>query len=228
MLIVLIAAPLAILLIGRLVSGSVAPFRRWFTPFMVIGLAFSRHYGRAVASAGNDRVHRVFTPTIIQTIAETGKEGWSCRQRSALTCRWAVHHWRCVENEKPGTAPDGAGCGGISLMAGISEPALYGVAIRLKRPLSPVLSAVLFAARLPVWRGFQPLNGSAGVIYQRAILRSGDPMSIVWVFAVMALAVVLSFSSHYCSALRIFLLRKRLPRRKASERTTDRRQRSKS
>lgn len=40
MLIVLIAAPLAILLMARLVSGSVAPFRRWFTPFMVIWAGF--------------------------------------------------------------------------------------------------------------------------------------------------------------------------------------------
>ncbi len=228
MLIVLIAAPLAILLIGPIGIGSVAPFRRWFTPFMVIWAGFSRHYGRAVASAGNDRDAPRLTPTIIQTIAETGKEGMVMPQRSALTCRWAVHHWQWRGKRKPGTASDGAGCGGISHYGGVSEPALYGVAIRLKRPLIASLSAVLFAARLPVWRGLPATHGSAGAIYQRAVLRSGESNELVWVFAVMALAVVLSFILTLCSALRIFLLRKRLLRRESIRRTTDRRQRSKS
>lgn len=55
MLIVLIAAPLAILLIGPIgiwIGSAISAlvYHSWLS-----GLAFSRHYGRAVASAGNDR-----------------------------------------------------------------------------------------------------------------------------------------------------------------------------
>lgn len=39
----------------------------------------------------------------------------------------------------------------------------------------------------------QPLNGSAGLFTSVQFFDPANPMSIVWVFAVMALAVVLSF-----------------------------------
>ncbi len=224
----LIAAPLAILLIGPIGIWIVAPFRRWFTPFMVIWAGFQSHYGRAVASAGNDRDAPRLYATIIQTIAETGKEGMVMPSETALTCRWAVHHWRWRGKRKTGTAPDGAGCGGISHYGGDFRPALYGVAIRLKRPLIASLITVLFAARLPVWRGLPATQWQAGAIYQRAVLRSGESNEHRLVFAVMALAVVLSFILTLLLALRIFLLRKRLPRRESIRAYTDRRQRSKS
>lgn len=61
-----------------------------------------------------------------------------------------------------------------AIMAGISEPALYGVAIRLKRPLIASLISGFICGAVAYGGACQPLNGSAGVIYQRAILRSGE------------------------------------------------------
>ena len=63
----------------------------------------------------------------------------------------------------------------------------------LKRPLIASLISGFICGALPVWRACQPLNGSAGAIYQRAVLRSGESNEHRLVFAVMALAVVLSF-----------------------------------
>ncbi len=62
-----------------------------------------------------------------------------------------------------------------AIMAGISEPALYGVAIRLKRPLIASLISGFICGAVAWYGGAcQPLNGSAGAIYQRAVLRSGE------------------------------------------------------
>lgn len=61
-----------------------------------------------------------------------------------------------------------------AIMAGISEPALYGVAIRLKRPLIASLISGFICGAAVYGGACQPLNGSAGAIYQRAVLRSGE------------------------------------------------------
>ncbi len=121
-------------------------------------------------------MHRVFTPTIIQTIAETGKEGM------VMPSEIGANLWLGrfitgggVENEKPGTAPDGAGCGGISHYGGDFRTGV------IRRGDPPETSAYRQSyQRFYLRRGCryggacQPLNGSAGVIYQRAILRSGE------------------------------------------------------
>ncbi|WP_162773041.1 PTS transporter subunit EIIC, partial [Shigella sonnei] len=81
-------------------------------------------------------MHRVFTPTIIQTIAETGKEGMVMPSEiganlslggSSLAVAW--------KTKNPELRQTALAAAASAIMAGISEPALYGVAIRLKRPL---------------------------------------------------------------------------------------------
>ena len=106
-------------------------------------------------------MHRVFTPTIIQTIAETGKEGMVMPSEiganlslggSSLAVAW--------KTKNPELRQTALAAAASAILAGISEPALYGV--------PGLFTSVQF---------FDPAN----------------PMSIVWVFGVMALAVVLSF-----------------------------------
>lgn len=195
MLIVLIAAPLAILLInpiGIWIGSAISALV--YTIHGYLGWLSVAIMGALWPLLVMTGMHRVFTPTIIQTIAETGKEGMVMPSRSALTCRWAVHHWQWRGKRKPGTASDGAGCGGISHYGGDFRTGV------IWRGDPPETSAYRQSyQRFYLRRGCryggacQPLNGSAGAIYQRAVLRSGESMSIVWVFAVMALAVVLSF-----------------------------------
>lgn len=176
MLIVLIAAPLAILLIGPIgiwIGSAISALV--YTIHGYLGWLSVAIMGALWPLLVMTGMHRVFTPTIIQTIAETAKKGWSCRQRSALTCRWAVHHWRWHGKRKPGTAPDGAGCGSISHYGGDFRTRV------IRRGDPPETSAYRQSyQRFYLRRGCryggacQPLNGSAGAIYQRAVLRSGE------------------------------------------------------
>ena len=195
MLIVLIAAPLAILLIGPIGIWIGSAISALVYPFMVIWAGFQSPLWALAYLLVMTGMHRVFTPTIIQTIAKPAKKGWSCRQRSALTCRWAVHHWQWRGKRKPGTASDGAGCGGINHYGGDFRT---GVIWRGDPPETSAYrqsyQRFLFAARLPVWRGLASHSMAApGLFTSVQFFDPANPMSIVWVFAVMALAVVLSF-----------------------------------
>ncbi|UMG82179.1 PTS transporter subunit EIIC [Klebsiella pneumoniae] len=177
MLIVLIAAPLAILLIGPIgISGSVAPFRRWFTPFMVIWAGFpvaimERALWPLLVMTGMHRAS--LRQPSFRPLPKPAKRVWSCRRRSALTCRpggssLAVA-WRKTKN--PELRQTALAAAASAIMAGISEPALYGVAIRLKRPLIASLNQRFYLRRGCRYGGAcQPLNGNAGAVYQRAVL----------------------------------------------------------
>ncbi len=169
-------------------------------------------------------MHRVFTPTIIQTIAKPAKKGWSCRQRSALTCRWAVHHWRWRGKRKTRNCATALAAAASAIMAGISEPALYGVAIRLKRPLIASLISGFICGAVAGMAACQPLNGSAGAVTSVQFFDPAIPMSIV-VLAVMALAVVLSFILTLLLGFEDIPVEEAAADARTSERTTDRHQR---
>lgn len=76
-------------------------------------------------------MHRVFTPTIIQTIAETGKEGMMPSEiganlslgGSSLAVAWKTKNRNCARPRWPQPASP--------FWPVFPEPALYGVAIRL-------------------------------------------------------------------------------------------------
>ncbi len=195
---------------------------------MVIWAGFQSPLWRAVASAGNDRDAPRLYANHHQTIAETGKEGMVMPSEIGATCRWAVHHWRWRGKRKTRNCPDGAGCGGISHYGGDFRTGVYGVAIRLKRPLIASLISGFIAARLPVWRGLPATQWQRRGIYQRAVLRSGESNEHRLGVRVMALAVVLSFILTLLLGFEVFLLRKRLPRRESIRAYNRPRQRSKS
>lgn len=177
MLIVLIAAPLAILLIGPIgiwIGSAISALV--YTIHGYLGWLSVAIMGALWPLLVMTGMHRVFTPTIIQTIAETGKEGMVMPSEiganlslggSSLAVAW--------KTKNPGTAPDGAGCGGISHYGGDFRTGV------IRRGDPPETSAYRQSyQRFYLRRGCryggacQPLNGSAGVIYQRAILRSGE------------------------------------------------------
>jgi hypothetical protein len=138
-------------------------------------------------------MHRVFTPTIIQTIAETGKEGMVMPSKSAPTCRWAALAGGGVENQKPELRQTALAAAASAILAGISEPALYGVAVRLKRPLIASLISGFICGAVAGIAGLASHSMAAPGLFTSVSFSPANPMTIVWVFGVMALAVVLSF-----------------------------------
>ena len=140
-------------------------------------------------------MHRVFTPTIIQTIAETGKEGMVMPSEiganlslggSSLAVAW--------KTKNPELRQTALAAAASAIMAGISEPALYGVAIRLKRPLIASLISGFICGAVAGMAGLASHSMAApGLFTSVQFFDPANPMTIVWVFGVMALAVVLSF-----------------------------------
>ncbi|WP_368913402.1 PTS cellobiose/arbutin/salicin transporter subunit IIBC [Mixta calida] len=196
MLIVLFAAPIAILLIG--------PIGIWIGSGISAVVYTIHHYlgWLSVAIMGAlwpllvmTGMHRVFTPTIIQTIAETGKEGMvmpsEIGANLSLGGSSLAVAWRTKNPELRQTALAAAAS---AIVAGISEPALYGVAIRLKRPLVASLISGFICGAVAGLAGLASHSMAApGLFTSVQFFDPANPMSIVWVFAVMALAVVISF-----------------------------------
>lgn len=140
-------------------------------------------------------MHRVFTPTIIQTIAETGKEGMVMPSEiganlslggSSLAVAW--------KTKNPELRQTALAAAASAILAGISEPALYGVAVRLKRPLIASLISGFICGAVAGIAGLASHSMAApGLFTSVQFFDPANPMTIVWVFGVMALAVVLSF-----------------------------------
>ncbi|HAJ7552682.1 TPA: PTS cellobiose/arbutin/salicin transporter subunit IIBC [Escherichia coli] len=196
MLIVLIAAPLAILLIGPIgiwIGSAISALV--YTIHGYLGWLSVAIMGALWPLLVMTGMHRVFTPTIIQTIAETGKEGMVMPSEiganlslggSSLAVAW--------KTKNPELRQTALAAAASAIMAGISEPALYGVAIRLKRPLIASLISGFICGAVAGIAGLASHSMAApGLFTSVQFFDPANPMSIVWVFAVMALAVVLSF-----------------------------------
>ncbi|TCV95208.1 PTS cellobiose/arbutin/salicin transporter subunit IIBC [Biostraticola tofi] len=196
MLIVLIAAPVAIIIIG--------PAGIWIgTGISKVVYTVHNSLGwLAVAIMGGlwpllvmTGMHRVFTPTIIQTIAETGKEAMvmpsEIGANLSLGGSSLAVAFKTKNSELRQTALAAAAS---AIVAGISEPALYGVAVRLKRPLIACLISGFICGAVAGIGGLASHSmASPGLFTSVQFFDALNPMSIVWVAGVMVLSVVLSF-----------------------------------
>lgn len=196
MLIVLISAPIAILLIGPLgiwIGSGISALV--YTVHSYLGWLSVAIMGGLWPLLVMTGMHRVFTPTIIQTIAETGKEGMVMPSEiganlslggSSLAVAW--------KTKNPELRQTALAAAASAIVAGISEPALYGVAVRLKRPLVAALISGFVCGGVAGAAGLASHSMAApGLFTSVQFFDPSNPMTIVWVFGVMALAVVLSF-----------------------------------
>ncbi|XOL94877.1 PTS cellobiose/arbutin/salicin transporter subunit IIBC [Enterobacter hormaechei] len=196
MLIVLIAAPLAIVLIGPLgiwIGSAISALV--YTIHGYLGWLSVAIMGALWPLLVMTGMHRVFTPTIIQTIAETGKEGMVMPSEiganlslggSSLAVAW--------KTKNPELRQTALAAAASAIMAGISEPALYGVAVRLKRPLIASLISGFICGAVAGMAGLASHSMAApGLFTSVQFFDPANPMTIVWVFGVMGLAVVLPF-----------------------------------
>ncbi len=196
MLIVLIAAPIAIVIIG--------PVGIWIgTAISAVVYTIHDTLGwLSVAIMGSlwpllvlTGMHRVFTPTIIQTIAETGSEGMVMPSEIGANlgmggaCLAVAYKTKNIALKQTALA-----AGASAIFAGISEPALYGVLVRLKRPLIATMITGFIVGALAGMGGLASHSMAAPSLFTSVqFFDVNDPMSIVWVFGLIALAIVLSF-----------------------------------
>lgn len=196
MLIVLISAPIAIMLVGPLgiwIGSAISALV--YTIHNYLGWLSVAIMGGLWPLLVMTGMHRVFTPSIIQTIAETGKEGMvmpsEIGANLSLGGSSLAVAWRTKNPELRQTALAAAAS---AIIAGISEPALYGVALRLKRPLvASLISGFICGAIAGIGGLASHSMASPGLFTSVQFFDPDNPMSIVWVFGVMLLAIVISF-----------------------------------
>lgn len=196
MLIVLIAAPVAIVIIGPLgiwIGSGISALV--YTIHDYLGWLSVAIMGALWPLLVMTGMHRVFTPTIIQTIAETGKEGMvmpsEIGANLSLGGSSLAVAFRTKNRELRQTALAAAAS---AIVAGISEPALYGVALRLKRPLiASLISGFICGAVAGIGGLASHSMAAPGLFTSVQFFDPTNPWSIVWVAGVMILSVVLSF-----------------------------------
>ncbi|WP_375319884.1 PTS cellobiose/arbutin/salicin transporter subunit IIBC [Aliivibrio logei] len=197
MLIVLISAPIAIVIIGPVgIWIGTAISALVYTVHDILGWLAVAIMGAIWPLLVLTGMHRVFTPTIIQTIAETGREGMVMPSEiganlslggSSLAVAYKTKNSELRQTSLAAAAS--------AILAGISEPALYGVAVRLKTPLiASVISGFICGALAGMAGLFSHSMAAPGLFTSVQFFDVANPMSIVWVFGIMALSVVLSFA----------------------------------
>ncbi|WP_039987937.1 PTS cellobiose/arbutin/salicin transporter subunit IIBC [Vibrio owensii] len=197
MLIVLIAAPLAIVLIGPLgIWIGTALSALVYTIHSTLGWLSVAIMGALWPLLVLTGMHRVFTPTIIQTIAETGREGMVMPSEIGANIGMGgaclAVAWKTKNRELKQTA---SAAGASAIFAGISEPALYGVLVRLKRPLIATMITGFIVGALAGMAGLASHSMAAPSLFTSVqFFDVNDPMSIAWVFGLIALSIVLSFA----------------------------------
>lgn len=196
MLIVLFAAPIAIVAIGPigiLIGTGISSVV--YTVHDTLGWLAVAIMGALWPLLVLTGMHRVFTPTIIQTIAETGQEGMVMPSEiganlalggSSLAVAYKTKNSELRQTSLAASAS--------AILAGISEPALYGVAVRLKTPLiASCITGFICGAIAGMAGLFSHSMAAPGLFTSVQFFDVDNPMSIAWVFGIMVLAVVLSF-----------------------------------
>ncbi|WP_422636035.1 glucose PTS transporter subunit IIA [Staphylococcus gallinarum] len=140
-------------------------------------------------------MHRVFTPTIVQTIAETGKEGMVMPSEiGANLSLGGVSLAVAIKTKNRELRQTAYAAASSAIIAGITEPALYGVAIRLKRPMIASVITGFITGGIAGLAGLASHSMAApGLFTSVQFIDKDNPMSILWVVVVMVLSIVISF-----------------------------------
>lgn len=141
-------------------------------------------------------MHRVFTPTIVTTIAETGSEAMVMTSEiGANMSLGGVSLAVAFKTKNRELRQTALAAASSALIAGITEPALYGVAIRLKRPMIASVITGFIAGAVAGLAGLASHSMAApGLFTSVQFIDKDNPTSILWIAAVMAISVVVSFA----------------------------------
>ena len=197
MLIFLVAAPIAIVVVGPagiFVGEGISSFVFFVQSrlgFLAVGIMGALWPLLVITG-----MHRVFTPTILQTISDTGMEGTVMPSEIGANLSLGgvslAVAFRTKNSELRQTALAAASS---ALIAGTTEPALYGVAVRLKRPLLASLITGFVCGCLAGIGGLASRSMvSPSVLTGVQFIDSANPgKSIMWIVGISILSIVLSF-----------------------------------
>lgn len=197
MLILLIAAPIAILIIGPagiLIGTSISKFVFFVQAklgFLAVGIM-----GAIWPLLVITGMHRVFTPTILQTISDTGMEGTVMPSEiGANLSLGGVSLAVALKTKNRELRQTALAAASSALIAGTTEPALYGVAVRLKRPLIASLITGFVCGCLAGIGGLASRSMvSPSVLTGVQFIDPEHPgTSIAWIAGITILSIVLSF-----------------------------------
>ena len=197
MLILLIAAPIAILIIGPAgiyVGEGISAFV--FAVQDKLGFVAVGIMGAIWPLLVITGMHRVFTPTILQTISETGMEGTVMPSEiGANLSLGGVSLAVALKTKNSELRQTALAAASSALIAGTTEPALYGVAVRLKRPLLASLITGFVCGCLAGIGGLASRSMvSPSVLTGVQFIDPANPgRSIAWIAGITILAIVLSF-----------------------------------
>ena len=196
MLVVLIEAPIALIILGPLgaICGNVLSDVVYFIHdklgFIAVGLVAGIH--PFVVMAG---MHHAFTPIKLGMIATTGYENFICIGELCSNMAQGAASLAVAIKSKNKDFKQIAGSLAFSaLLAGITEPALYGVTLRLKRPM---LGACIGAVAGGLFGGFFQLKcfgiATPAIVTIVQYVEESRPMSLLIAALTILITVIVAF-----------------------------------
>lgn len=196
MLVVLIEAPIVLIVLGPLgaICGNVLSTVVYaiYDKFGFIAIGLVAGVYPFVVMAG---MHHAFTPIKLGMIASTGFENFICIGELCSNMAQGAASLAVAVKSKNKDFKQIAGSSAFSaLFAGITEPALYGVTLRLKRPM---LGACIGAAAGGLFGGFFQLKcfgiATPAIVTIVQYVEKGRPQSLLFAALTILLTVVVSF-----------------------------------
>lgn len=196
MLVVLIEAPIALIILGPLgaICGNVLSDVVYFIQdklgFIAVGLVAGIY--PFVVMAG---MHHAFTPIKLGMIATTGYENFICIGELCSNMAQGAASLAVAIKSKNKDFKQIAGSSAFSaLLAGITEPALYGVTLRLKRPM---LGACIGAVAGGLFGGFFQLKcfgiATPAIVTIVQYVEESRPMSLLIAALTILITVIVAF-----------------------------------
>lgn len=196
MLVVLIEAPIVLIILGPLgaICGNVLSDVVYFIHdklgFIAVGLVAGIY--PFVVMAG---MHHAFTPIKLGMIATTGYENFICIGELCSNMAQGAASLAVAIKSKNKDFKQIAGSSAFSaLLAGITEPALYGVTLRLKRPM---LGACIGAVAGGLFGGFFQLKcfgiATPAIVTIVQYVEESRPMSLLIAALTILITVIVAF-----------------------------------
>lgn len=144
-------------------------------------------------------MHHAFTPIKLGVLATTGFEGFICIAEFCSNMAQGAAALAVAMKSKNSATKQNAGSSAFSaLVAGITEPALYGTNLRLKRPM---IGACLGGLIGGLTGGFFQVKcygvATPAIVTLPQYLEEGNPQSLIYILITLGVTIVSTFVITY-------------------------------